>query len=142
MFVDRTCLYSGSSSDQDPTLLRHLIYDETECFGDELWTIWRIGKQQGVPSYLTVFPNPHLDCHAGMYAVDQVESAFAPHRDELIRLYYTYIHPSYPILEPEKVFQTRRAEGNLPGPLLAVVYIHGVQFWQHSPKAEEGEESP
>lgn len=132
MFLDRTCLYTGSSSDQDPHLLQHLVYDDSQCFGDERWTIWRVGNRHRIRSYLTVFPNPHLDCHADMYSLKQVESFFEPHQDELIRLYYAHVHPSYPILECIETFQVRRAEKNVPASLLTIVYYHGAQFWRFS----------
>lgn len=95
-----------------------------------------MGSQQEAPSYLTLFPNPHLDCHAEMYSLERVESLFPSHRDELLHLYYTHVHPSYPVLEPRKIFEGRVAERRVPSSLLAVVYNHGAQFWQCSPLAK------
>ncbi|KAI1860926.1 uncharacterized protein JN550_011081 [Neoarthrinium moseri] len=135
MFTNKTCLYSGASSDQDPHLLRHLVYDETECFGDDSWTVWRIGKDHGVSSYLTVFPNSHLDCSTNVYSLTEIESMVAPYQDELIRLYYAYVHPSYPILESQESIQSRLKEKQIPGSLIALVYKHGAHFWRHSPLA-------
>lgn len=135
MFLDRTCLYAGLSSDQDPHLLRHLVYDESQCFGDRHWTVWRVGSQTATPAYMTVFPNPHLDCRADMYSLERVEALFHPHQNELIRLYYAHVHPSYPVLEPQETLRARRAENRVPASLLAVIYNHGAQFWPRSPLA-------
>ena len=87
-----------------------------------LWTVWRVGSQREAPSYLTLFPNPYLDCHAEMYSLERVESIFSAHQDEL-----------YPVLEPREIFETRVTERRAPSPLVAVVYNHGAHFWQYSP---------
>ncbi|CAK7219971.1 hypothetical protein SBRCBS47491_004031 [Sporothrix bragantina] len=140
MLPDRTCLYSGASSDQDPHLLRHLTYDETGCFGGAGHVPSSSSPRStrpGRPSYLTVFPNPHLDCLADMYSQEQVEALFAPHQDELVRLYYEHVHPSYPILEPMDDILLLRQAKRIPSSLLAIIYKHGAQFWHLSPRAAE-----
>jgi hypothetical protein len=131
---DRTFFYSGCSSDQGPYLLRHLVYDNLGCFGDDRWLIWRVAAQRE-SAYLTSFPNHHLDSHAGMYAQNDIESLFAPFQDELIDLYFTYVHPSYPIIGSKASFQRKRAEGALPASLLAVVLLHAANFWHLSPQS-------
>ncbi|KAL3456868.1 fungal-specific transcription factor domain-containing protein [Aspergillus heterothallicus] len=130
-------LYSGSSSDQDPHLLRHLIYDRSSRFGNTRWAVWRMGTGTtlNAPTYFTIYPNDHLDVHSSMYSTDKV-NALAPHQDELIRLYYTHVHPSYPVLDPHEIFLAKRAAGYLPASLLAVVYLHGSHFWHESPVSE------
>jgi hypothetical protein len=49
-----TYLYSGASSDQDPLLLRHLCFDETNRFGNVNWTVWRVVSSASEPTYFTV----------------------------------------------------------------------------------------
>ncbi|KAL3475604.1 fungal-specific transcription factor domain-containing protein [Aspergillus californicus] len=135
MFPNRTCLYTGASGDQDPDVLRHLVYDDIGRFGHDSWTVWRVSIADGLPSYFTIYPNSHLDGHPGMYSLEKVESVFVPYEDELTRLYYTHFHPSYPILESQEGFQARRARREVPGSLLAMIYYHGAQFWRLSPLA-------
>lgn len=129
---DRTFLYTGESSDQGPCLLRHLIYDRRlGCFGDDRWLVWRVASQKE-SRYLTVFPNHHLDCHAAMYSQHEIEPLFAPFQNDLVDLYFTHVHPSYPLLGSRASFDKKRAEGILPASLLAVVYLHASKFWHVS----------
>ncbi|KAL2812732.1 fungal-specific transcription factor domain-containing protein [Aspergillus granulosus] len=130
-------LYSGSSSDQDPHLLRHLVYDRSSRFGNTRWAVWRMGTGTtlSAPTYFTIYPNDHLDVHTSMYSTERI-NALAPHQDELIRLYYTYVHRSYPVLDPQEIFVAKRAAGYLPASLLAIVYLHGSHFWHESPLSE------
>ncbi|KAL4791606.1 hypothetical protein BDV19DRAFT_291974 [Aspergillus venezuelensis] len=113
--TDRTFLYSGSSSDQDPHLLRHLVYDESSRFGNPRWAVWRMGTgtDSNAPTYFTTYPNDHLDVHATMYSTQEVDSSFH-HQEELIRLYYTYTHPSFPILDPIDIFTAKCAANVSP----------------------------
>jgi hypothetical protein len=127
---DRTCLYSGASSEQGPFLLRRLVYDQLNCFGDDRQLFWKVEAHQE-STYFTVYPNHHLDCHAGMYEQEHIEAAFAPFQDELIDLYFTYVHPSFPVL-CRSLFENKRVKGCLPASLLALVYLHGSQFWHVS----------
>lgn len=115
------------------------MYDEDSCFGDRRWTVWRVGAgtQPTAPTYFTVYPNDHLDVHVDMYSTDRIEQLF-PYSDELIRLYYAYVHPSYPILGPQETFIANRSAGCIPASLLALVYIHATDFWYTSPQATSG----
>lgn len=113
------------------------FWEESDCLGDSQLVVWNVGSRPTGGSYLTVLPNSRLDCHGhpNMYAVDEIESLFQPYQDELIRLYYQFVHPSYPILGCRESFEARRKAGHVPGCLLAVVYLHGTAFWKASPLA-------
>lgn len=80
-----------------------------------------------------LYSNQLLDCSADMYNYDNIDRVFSPHQDELINVYYAYVHPSYPILERQDVFRTRRNQKQIPCSLLAVVYSLACQFWDKSP---------
>jgi hypothetical protein len=132
---DRTCLYSGPSSEQGPYLLRRLVYDQLNCFGDDTQLFWKVEAQQE-STYFTVYPNHHLDCHAAMYEKEHIEAAFTPFQSDLIDLYFTYVHPSFPVLGTRSLFESKRVKDCLPASLLALVYLHGSQFWHVSPQRE------
>ncbi|KAF2708344.1 hypothetical protein K504DRAFT_503517 [Pleomassaria siparia CBS 279.74] len=125
---DRTCLYSGISSDQGPSLLRHLVYDQLDCFGNDRQLFWRVEAQED-SAYMIVYPSHHLDGHADMYEYDHIEAVFTPHQTELVDLYFTYVHTSFPVLESRSTFEKKRANSCLPVSLLALVYLHGSAFW-------------
>lgn len=49
-----TCLLSGLSGDQNPHLLRHLAFDDSDMFGDRRWMVWRVDPRLRGAAYLTV----------------------------------------------------------------------------------------
>ncbi|KAK5057786.1 hypothetical protein LTR84_011787 [Exophiala bonariae] len=128
-----TCLLSGLSGDQNPHLLRHLAFDDSDMFGDHRWRVWRVDPRLRGAAYLTLYSNQLLDCSADMYNYDDIERVFSPYQDELINVYYTFVHPSYPILERKEEFIARRTQKQIPCSLLAVVYSHACYFWEKSP---------
>ena len=138
----RTFLYAGSSGNQmlpslDPLLN---LWQESDCLGNSQLVVWKVG-QLATPSYLAVVPNGRLDCHSNMYS-SELEELCWPYHEELIRLYYKYVHPSYPILGSHTFFETKRRAGHLPSSLVAVVYMHGAAFWNVSPLAAQHLEPP
>jgi hypothetical protein len=56
--------------------------------------------------------------------------------EELVRLFYRFVHPSLPVLGSRQGFEKQRQKGNLPGFLLATVYLHGAHYWHTSPLSE------
>lgn len=68
-----------------------------------------------------------------MYDYTNIDQVFNPYQDELISVYYAYVHPSYPILDREDAFRARFNQKQTPCSLLAVVYSLACQFWDKSP---------
>lgn len=105
-----------------------------------------------------LYPNQVLDCNIDLYVsttlflillyalctdpkpassdssqnYDNINKVFSPHQDELINLYYEYLHPSYPILERREIFRAQKNRNEIPCSLLAVVLSHGFEFWSRS----------
>jgi hypothetical protein len=75
-----------------------------------------------------------LDRHSGIYVIDQVESVVSPHQQELLELYYLYVHPTLPILEPRSTFQAALVSNKVPASLLAAIYCAAASFWTLSEK--------
>lgn len=55
------------------------------------------------------------------------------HQSELLDLYYTYIHPSLPILEDKENLSSAIAHRSVPKSLLAAIYCAAIGFWELSP---------
>jgi Fungal specific transcription factor domain len=67
-----------------------------------------------------------------MYCNDRIEALLAPHEGELIDLYYSYVHPSYPIMEDKNHFQQRRQNRQIRASLMTCLYCLAAGFWSKS----------
>ncbi|KAH8655308.1 hypothetical protein BX600DRAFT_439820 [Xylariales sp. PMI_506] len=103
-----TYFYSGPSADQGSDLLRHLSFDERGRFGSASWRAWRVLPHVSDPVFFTIFPDRHLDAPPPMHSHNHIANVLRPYDKKLIKLFYLYIHPSYPIIEPREDFIARQ----------------------------------
>ncbi|KIW45751.1 hypothetical protein, variant [Exophiala oligosperma] len=127
-----TCFYAGVSGDQGPDLLRHLNFNERDIFGNSSWSAWRVYPHVHDPVYFTIFPESNLDPHCDMYHNSKIEQMLGPFVPGLVDLYYTYVHPSYPLLEPKEELLGRIEGGQVRSSLLSCVYHLAIHFWTKS----------
>lgn len=78
---------------------------------------------------MQIYPNDHLDKHADMYACERIEQMTRPHEDALVDLYYTVVHPAYPIMEEKAAFNRARQERRVRMSLRTLVMCHALRFW-------------
>ena len=55
------------------------------------------------------------------------------HKNHLLSLYYSYVHPSLPILEDRGSLEASISSGAVPASLVAALYCAAICFWKHSP---------
>lgn len=67
-----------------------------------------------------------------MYSNTKIDKVFGPYGSGLIDLYYTYVHPSYPIMEPKEELLRRCRAGEVRVSLLSCIYILAMDFWSES----------
>jgi hypothetical protein len=61
-----------------------------------------------------------------------VENTVTLHRSDLLGLYYRFVRPTLPILEPRSAFEEALQNGMIPASLLAAVCAAAASFWSHS----------
>ncbi|OQU99844.1 Fungal specific transcription factor domain-containing protein isoform 2 [Cladophialophora immunda] len=130
----RTVLYAGFSSDQDVNLLRHLPFDETQSFGTDNWRVWKAFPHETAPAYFTSYPDFLLDCRGGIYDLESVGRMVRPHQASLMDLYYSYVHPQYPILESRETLERAIKARSVPSSLLAGMYVAATSFLDCPPE--------
>lgn len=128
----QTFLYAGPSGDQGVYLLRHLPFDANCVFGTSNWTIWRASAGSSGSAYFTIYPNVLLDAEGDAFDIRQIPTAARTHHQELLDLYYRYVHPTLPILECRQELEGAIAARTVPASLLAAVYSMAVFFWSYS----------
>src|SRR5690606_34271194 len=88
------------------------------------------GSYRRVNDGTTFMVHPDIALPDSSAILDTIEKIVAPHGKDLIKLYFSVVHPSYPILQKkvflEKYTQSYRA---FPPPLLASVYALACTWW-------------
>lgn len=84
-------------------------------------------------THIQSYPNTLLDASSEIYNLEKVNSIVGPYKSHLLTLYYTYVHPSLPILEDRSSLESSLSEGTIPASLAAAIFCSAVVFWSHSP---------
>lgn len=87
--------------------------------------------------YLSVLRRRHglaLAREPGKAQREIMEQILASHLDEVIRLYFTKLHPCFPVVD-EQTFNElwRRDRSRISSPLLCAIYASALIFWPSSP---------
>lgn len=74
-----------------------------------------------------------------MYDLATVYALADNRQAELLSLYYSYFHPSLPILEDRESFEAAISSRTIPASLLAAVFCAAICFWHLSPALRDVE---
>lgn len=88
-------------------------------------------------THVQSYPDTLLDANSEIYNLDKVNSIIGPHKSHLLTLYYTYVHPSLPILEDRDSLESSILAGTIPASLAAAIYCAAVVFWNNSPALQD-----
>lgn len=92
----RYATYVGASAEHDPKILALRPYDQTRAENNE-----EGGSFRKVASSVYFHQHPDSDTpdhEQDIEVLDAIESAVSPYGEDLIRLYFRIVHPSFPIL--------------------------------------------
>lgn len=84
---------------------------------------------------LQIYPDSLLDANNGIYDATWVNDMVQPHRNTLLTLFYSFVHPNLPVLGHRQRLEANIASGAVPASLLAAIYAISSEFWSHSSEA-------
>lgn len=131
-----TAHFLGPSSDQDTNLLssfRSNILNETSYVDVN---IRQISTGDGVdvpPVHFNIVHDlfPDRDEDVKKMASASIETHVSPHSDSLIRLYFRFVHPAFPIISKARFLEIYcRDKLRIPASLRGVVYGLACSFWK------------
>ena len=134
---DQTAHFLGLASEQDTYLLssfRSNILNETSYIDTKIRQVYPGNQLTGQPPlHFTIISNkfPEHDQRAKDRASDCIESYAGVYSETLIRLYFRFVHPKFPVLSKAR-FLTQYAENRLKiSPALrGAVYGLAIAFWE------------
>lgn len=127
---DRYSQYIGHTTDFEPSLLNVSSGDPHE---ESLLSRGTLRKVSANDTFLLLPDNETQGYEHAVLDVEAVESLVSPHGRKLIDLYFSTVHPAFPILQKYIFIEKyERDFRELPAPLLAAVYIMAINWWHHS----------
>ena len=127
---DRYSQYIGPTTDFEPSLIDLSPFDPQD---ESLLSRGTLRKVSDVDTFL-MLPDYTTPGHEHQVEdVDAIENIVAPHGPALLELYFSIIHPNFPILQKTVFFEKyNRSYREFSPPILAAVYILAINWWDHS----------
>ena len=127
---DRYSQYIGPTTDFEPSLIKLSPFNPDD---ESLLSRGTLRKVSENDTFL-LLPDAATPGHDHQVQdADAIEGIVAPHGRKLIDLYFSIVHPAFPIIQKtvflEKYERTHR---EFTPALLAAVYILAINWWHHS----------
>jgi hypothetical protein len=127
---DRYSQYIGPTTDFEPSLIDLSQFDPQD---ESLLSRGTLRKVSERDTFL-MLPDYNTPGHEHLIEdADAIEKIVAPHGPAMLELYFTIIHPSFPILQKTVFYEKySRSYREFSPPILAAVYILAINWWDHS----------
>ncbi|KAF7552926.1 hypothetical protein G7Z17_g3993 [Cylindrodendrum hubeiense] len=141
---DRTSHCLGLASEQDTYFLdsfRSLLLSEQDEIDANIIQVYdgSLQPHQHPVHFLMLlngFPDHTVDAMKG--ASDGIEKIVWPHGPALVRLYFKYVHPAYPVVSKVRFLrQFATAKLVIPASLRGAVYALASPFWHRDPSLRD-----
>ncbi|KAL2010952.1 hypothetical protein VTN00DRAFT_3670 [Thermoascus crustaceus] len=126
----------GPSSDQDANLLssfRSNILNETSYVDVNIRQVFAGSSESNSPPiHFNIVHDlfPDRDNRAKEIASDTIEAHVGPHGDSLVRLYFHFVHPAFPVLSKARFLEAYCQDRlSIPASLRGVIYGLACPFW-------------
>ncbi|CZR60691.1 uncharacterized protein PAC_10587 [Phialocephala subalpina] len=135
-----TAHFVGISGEQDTNLfasIRYNVLNETRFIDFNIRMVYEGDSDQGTPPVHFSIVNdtfPERDKKAKILASDAIESHVRGHGDALLRLYFRFVHPIFPVLSKAHIMNEYATDKlAIPASLRGVIYGLGCALWTQDP---------
>ncbi|SPO05046.1 related to DAL81 - transcriptional activator for allantoin and GABA catabolic genes [Cephalotrichum gorgonifer] len=127
---DRYSQYIGPTTDFEPSLINLSPFNPEDESLLARGTLRRVGPDD---TFLMLLDSDTAGYEHVLQDVDEIEKIVAPHGRSLIDLYFSVVHPAFPIIQ-KGVFLEKydRSYREFSPPLLAAIYLLAINWWHHS----------
>lgn len=138
--VNKTANYMGPAAEQDTHVLdsfRYMIVSEIdEIDADYLQVYSGSSRRNDPPVHFLLLENevPEYTERPKRDAAYAIESRVYPYGPNLVRLYFKYVHPVYPVVSKVRFLRLyNSAKEKIPPSLRGAVYALATVFWNRDP---------
>ncbi|ATY64120.1 Zn(II)2Cys6 transcription factor [Cordyceps militaris] len=138
--VNKTANYMGPAAEQDTHILdsfRYMIVSEIdEIDADYLQVYPGSSRSSDPPVHFLLLENevPEYTNRPKREASLAIESRVYPYGPNLVRLYFKYVHPVYPVVSKVRFLRLyNSAKEKIPASLRGAVYALATVFWNRDP---------
>lgn len=135
-----TAHFVGISGEQDTNLfasIRYNVLNETKFIDFNIRQVYEGDADQGKPPiHFSILHDffPDRDQRAKQLASDAIEAHIQGHGDALLRLYFRFVHPIFPVLSKAHILHTYATDKlSIPASLRGVIYGLGCALWTQDP---------
>ncbi|KAL3425162.1 hypothetical protein PVAG01_04443 [Phlyctema vagabunda] len=133
---NKTAHFIGLSGEQDTDLLasiRYNVCNETRFVDFHIHKVFSGDSTHQSPPihfYMLNDKFPERDQKAKRHASDAIERHVNGHGDALLRLYFRFVHPMFPILSKARTLRSYASDKlSLPASLRGAIYGLGCAYW-------------
>ncbi|KAK8236205.1 fungal-specific transcription factor domain-containing protein [Phyllosticta capitalensis] len=121
--------YIGPTTPLDPLLISLAQFDHRNESTIDLGVLRKVDSHE----HFIMLPDENTqDYDHETEALNAVEAVVAPHGSTLMDIYFSTVHPSFPVIQKSLFMQRHRdADRQISPPLLAGIYILALQWWSH-----------
>ncbi len=125
--MQRQSRYIGDTTELEPMFFDLVPFDAN---GESTTSAGRLRKKGDGPTFIESQDGEVDVLKADMAALSELESIVQPHGPVLVDLYFSIVHPSFPIID-ERTFRQGCSNGYnaVPPELLASIYVVALQWW-------------
>ncbi|OAA35740.1 nitrogen regulatory protein OTam [Beauveria brongniartii RCEF 3172] len=138
--VNKTANYMGPAAEQDTHVLdsfRYMIVSEIdEIDADYLQVYPGSSQSNDPPVHFLLLENevPEYTNRPKREASSAIESRVYPYGPNLVRLYFKYVHPVYPVVSKVRFLRLyNSSKEKIPASLRGAVYALATVFWNRDP---------
>lgn len=138
--LNKTANFMGDTAEQDTYILdsfRYMIVSEKdEIDADYLQVYTGSSKRNDPPVHFLLLENevPEHTLRPKLESSDAIEKIVFPYSANLVRLFFKYVHPVYPVVSKGRflrLFATNKEK--LPASLRGAMYALACMFWSRDP---------
>ncbi|RDW91051.1 hypothetical protein BP5796_02216 [Coleophoma crateriformis] len=126
-----TTQFVGLSGDQDPFVMRHCLFDVSNCYKQPEWACLRVNGDEEAPTHFTVVPDDHLDAKPEYYPAINLRTSLGSHEHEILTAYREIVHTSFPLLDSQMINNRSRRDDSV---MLAVMCLIASPYSSHMTK--------
>jgi hypothetical protein len=119
----------GRTTEIEPLLLDHLPLDQND---ESRLHNGRVRKYGDDGTFMKVLDGDRTQAEVQAIALNEIESIVSPHGADLIHTFFSFVHPTFPILSEAEFRDLHKSRKRIDAILLCSVYILALNWWDVS----------
>lgn len=132
--IQRQSRYIGDTTELEPLFFDLVPFDAN---GESTTSAGRLRRKGNGPTFIESYDEGLDELEADLSVLAELDAIVKPHGPALVDLYFSVIHPTFPVVD-EQIFRQGYVHGYdaISPELLAGIYVVASQWWTEDPRLE------